>query len=305
VRAILSTSYFLLFMAVTTPVMGQQAAGVTIAVLRDDGTLVPFAQYQQGNWLNPWPKPEGYYSSNTIADLPKPWFSQSKALKATWYSWSTKGGAKPLTTSNVVQVDNDCQKNWGLQSNASSPVKGNYPQHIGFATDTKLQADGLIEVSDSSERSEIIALLAPLFEKAESGALAKKVTATKRKAGRLAISHLYRSPEVKGKSLYYIEATKEYPVPVDPQSPDCKVTSLFTGWLSKVASKREVLQHNIEVTDCEMMEAANRIPLGMLQVDNRVFIVAEDSTGETHSYSIYEWTGSGVQLLLETSAGGC
>src|SRR4051794_25107093 len=42
----------------------------TISLVWPDGVLVPFAEYQEGKWLNPWPKPEVSLEEepNTVAD---------------------------------------------------------------------------------------------------------------------------------------------------------------------------------------------------------------------------------------------
>lgn len=61
-----------------------------VSILRADGTLVPFAQYGNGGWWNPWPKPrqpaESIYAESTemihhsLGDLPE---LQSRALTTT------------------------------------------------------------------------------------------------------------------------------------------------------------------------------------------------------------------------------
>jgi hypothetical protein len=269
----------------------QQAdsTGITVAVLREDGVLIPFARYHQGSWLNPWPKPDGYIESNTIADLKRPWFAQDQRPKNTWYSWSAKGGGKTLTASSVVQVDSHCDQIWGLRSDFSNQTSSNYLSNIGLAIDEKLHPEGLREDSEAADRNDLASFLAPVFVKAESGELAKKVPAAKRKVGKLNLSQLYRGPEIKGQYLYYVEATKEYPMPADPQSPDCKVTSLFSGWFSRVPGKNfELLNHDVSTTDCEGMGATHRSPLGIFHLDDRVFVVTSDSRWEVYSFSIFE-----------------
>jgi hypothetical protein len=49
-----------------------------IGVLRLDDVIVPFAQYRNGRWLNPWPRPDCYCDEpnndepNSLTDQPKP-----------------------------------------------------------------------------------------------------------------------------------------------------------------------------------------------------------------------------------------
>src|SRR5882762_7515650 len=70
----------------------------TISLLWPDGVLVPFAEYNEGKWLNPWPKPELFSQDepNTVADLSKPWFAQNKKPSPTWYFWSSDGALHVL-----------------------------------------------------------------------------------------------------------------------------------------------------------------------------------------------------------------
>ena|SRR5690349_6265193 len=59
------------------------------AIVRADGTLIPFAQYGNGGWTNPWPAPpqpaESIYAEpaevlpHSLGSRPEPWFKQGRA----------------------------------------------------------------------------------------------------------------------------------------------------------------------------------------------------------------------------------
>src|SRR5437764_15305773 len=87
-------------------VNGQSDANhFTVSMLFPDGSLVPFAEFREGRWLNPWPKPESPSEEepNTFANLPKPWLAMGKRTSATWYYWSPVGEPDALKTDKVVK----------------------------------------------------------------------------------------------------------------------------------------------------------------------------------------------------------
>src|SRR5258705_242345 len=97
----------------------------TISLFWPDGVLIPFAEYQEGKWLNPWPKSEQSTEEepNTIADLSKPWFAQDKKPSAKWYFWSLDGVLHVLKAAEIVKADSHCQTVWGLLSDLPKEPK--------------------------------------------------------------------------------------------------------------------------------------------------------------------------------------
>jgi len=77
-----------------------------VGILRADGTLVPFAQYGNGGWWNPWPKPrqvaESIYAErsevldHSLTDLSEPWFKQCGEIPISWFFWSSAGTSTEL-----------------------------------------------------------------------------------------------------------------------------------------------------------------------------------------------------------------
>ena len=91
------------------------------SLITSDAVLVPFAQYRQGHWENPWSKSSDSSEKepNTIASLPEPWFAEIRVPSPVWYFWSARGKAHFLNASKIVEVQSHCQTVWGIVSDLS------------------------------------------------------------------------------------------------------------------------------------------------------------------------------------------
>ena len=75
-------------------------AAFTVGVLTGDGVIVPFAQFSNGKWTNPWHSPRSVDQPDepeTIADLPKPWYESLVKTADVWYLTTPLGNTKSVT----------------------------------------------------------------------------------------------------------------------------------------------------------------------------------------------------------------
>ncbi|HET8783364.1 MAG TPA: hypothetical protein VFM63_13150, partial [Pyrinomonadaceae bacterium] len=179
----------------------------TIGILRGDGTLVPFAQYGNGGWWNPWPKPlpvaESIYAEspavidNSLAELSEPWFTQCGNIPTSWFFSSSKGTFSVLTASKVVQVTAHSGTNWGLMTDFPKRNSDD-PLHdiIGVAATAREKIEPLVKIEPASTQGkEIATFIKEIFNHEDPGKAEASVTV------------LYRSNSVvNGEHLYYFEA---------------------------------------------------------------------------------------------------
>jgi hypothetical protein len=288
----------------------------TISLFWPDGVLVPFAEYQKGKWLNPWPKPEPSTEEepNTIADLSKPWFAQNKKPSAMWYFWSSDGVLHVLKAAEIVKADSHCQTVWGLSSDLpKAPTESDRLGNIGLALDVKRQIDGMVEIPKTSDEwNSFLSFIQPLFEReevikvAELNSYLPLPSIEKRRKVNAMLSHLYRgNAGINGQYLYYFETLKEYEEPI-PTNNHSRNNIFFSGWVSKnTQGDLNLLDTRIGWADCENKEVSDRIPLGTLSVGDRLFVITYDPGYEGESYSIFELSESGIHLVLETVGGSC
>lgn len=287
---------------------------VTISFVRSDGVVVPFAVYEKGKWLNPWLKsPDASAEEpNTIAGRSTAWFAQDRTLSSTWYFWSLGGAVETLKTSKIVQIENHCQTEWGLQTELPKEVvKSDRYGMIGLALDKRLKVEPTIDIDQSSDEwGKLRSFIQANFDRQEESKAAELSTFLKppardeEKNVSVTLSHLYRSGALtSGRYLYYFEALKEYDKPL-PSNPASCNNIFFRGWVvAKSGEDLKLVDAQIGWTGCEVNE--NRVPLGTLEVDNQVFVVSLDLGYEDESYSIFKLGESGISLVLETGGGSC
>ena len=119
--------------------------------------------------------------------------------------------------------------------------------------------------------------------------------------------HLYRSQLTDdGQTLFYFEASKEYPKPPDANDVGCNNISLVGGWASRDAQGNlALLDSQFNPTDCDWKEGGRVLPFVILQLDGKTFAIVEEPSYEGESYTILEIKNDGVRRVLETYAGSC
>jgi hypothetical protein len=302
----------------------QNPANFMVAVLRADGTLLPFAQYGNGGFYNPWPKPQpcrgctDEVSPHSLGGLPRPWFVQAGRMPTRWYFRSANGALTVLKPLKIAESENHSQKNWVVQTDfPHEPVEGSHHNNIGVAVTANIKIESMIEskpepegltsfikdVFDAEETTKIEKLAsdgpsgpASLFEFGlpESAAKRKEVGVT---------TKFYRSESpINGEYLYYFQARKEYGL---PRSSSSGQVSLFSGWASvesRPGGQQGIILSEMVFTDTDMKGPITSRPLGILKLDGRTFIFVEEHGWEDESYVILELNG-GIHRLLETFGG--
>lgn len=302
-----------------------------IGTLRGDGTLVPFAQYGNGGWWNPWPKPrlvaESIYAESTevvdhsLADLSEPWFKQCGKLPTSWFFWSSAETFTKLRTSKVVRVRAHSGTNWGLLTDLPTQTSKD-PLHdvIGVAVTVRQKIEPFIEIEIASPQvKEIGPFIKQVFDieetteidrmreerppaLANSSSLALSLSSEERAKVETSLTVLYRSSSVvNGEHVYYFEAEKQYQKRTTSGGLGCNDVSLFQGWIAR--DEREglgLMAGNLVFTDCDRKGPSTMIPLGMMTLKDQVFLFVREHGWEDESYTILELSQSGLHRVLQT-----
>ena len=313
-----------------------QESQFIVGILRADGMLIPFAQYCNGGWSNPWPPPHRYSESiygesaavkpHSLQDLPEPWFKQRGKVSRTWYFWSSAGALIVLKASKVLKVPAHSGTNWALLTNLPGRTSEDaLDSEIGVASDAKIKVDSLIEVrSNTPEDNDIASFvketIKEIIEDAETDEVnrfhslhplpkfpIRQSALTKEERARIetSITKLYRSQSpVNGEYLYYFEAQKIYSNAVADASRNCEDISLYRGWISTPGSGGlGLIDSQLTHTDCKRKGPGPSTPLGIMTVKNRTFLFVKEHGWESASYMILELDNSGLHGLLETIGG--
>ena len=272
------------------------ASQFIVAILRADGTLVPFAQYGNGGWMNPWPKPrqsaESIYTESTeeiphsLGDLPEPWFKQCGKIPKRWYFWSSAGTRTVLNADKVVQVENHSQNNWALTTDFPKQNTDNtHHRNLGIAATADQKIEPLIEIRfDAAEAKELTSFVRQAFKKAETAEL----------------KTLYRSKSrLDGEYLYYFEAEQKVSA-----NRDCPDISLFQGWTTAdELGGMGMLDSRQFLTDCDLKGPSFMTPLGLLRLQKSTYLFVAEHGWEDESYLILDLNTSGLHKVLETFGG--
>lgn len=270
------------------------APQLMVGMVRGDGTLVPFAQYGNGGWWNPWPKPpavaESIYAESTevmdhsLADLSEPWFTQCGKIPAPWFFSTSTDTFTVLRTSKVVQVRAHSGTNWGLLTDfPQRSSKDSLHDIVGVAATVRQKIEPFVKIDPASTK-DIGTFIKQVFNN-EDGA---KVEAS--------VTVLYRNNSVvNGEHLYYFEAEKQYP------KQGCSDVSLFQGWISE--DERHglgLMASNFVRTDCDRKGPSTMIPVGTMKLQEQIFLFVREHGWESESYIILELNQSGLHRVLQT-----
>ena len=320
--------------AVDNPPVSAQRNSTTsqfmIGMLRADGTLVPFAQYGNGGWWNPWPRPRHVAQSiyaesaeevipHSLADLPEPWFIQCAKIPAPWFFWSSAEASIELKASELVQVEAHSGTNWGLLTDLPKRTS-NDPLHdiLGVAATARQKIEPFIKIETASTQGkEISSFIKQIFGVEETSELDRlrvesppaianllpfSLSSEERATVETSLTVLYWSSSVvNGEHVYYFEAEKHYRKRTTSEDPGCYDVSLFQGWISRNARDGlGLMAGNFLFTDCDRKGPSTMIPLGTMTLKKQVFLFVREHGWEDESYTILELNQSGLHRVLET-----
>jgi hypothetical protein len=224
----------------------------TLAVVRRDSILIPFATYDGKRWKNAWPKPESRVTAPImLADVPKRWWAGLGPI-AKWTFWpleTADGASRELETIAPAWFPAHCQQGMGLRTTYSTrevlppPHIQPYPK-AGLAVSAGAAAPAIapIEIVDIASSPLVTPLARTLVSKVaeeENTIINNYVragegwkhpyTPDERKETPFRIEALYKVARGLGdRDVFYFEGLKHYavrdPDPSSKKSRDSKDT---------------------------------------------------------------------------------
>jgi len=96
---------------------GEASGPFTLAVLRKDGAVIPFAHFDGRKWSNSWVVPtKAFEVPLSLDDVPDRWWPQKKTI-TTWTAWPTQRSSRRIETQGPVLLRAHCQRTVGLRTN--------------------------------------------------------------------------------------------------------------------------------------------------------------------------------------------
>lgn len=263
---------------------GDQRPPFTLAVLRQDGILIPFATYD-GEWKNAWPVPRIKLEIPvTLEAVPQNWWPGQR-IQRDWTLWQSDGESRPLKALAPVWFRAQCLSNVGLRTDftpkgpLAPPDAAPYPKE-GLVTSVAPGVEPGIEpiavLDDSSpDWKRVLEILKVPFEKAENQAIYRERGWThpynirERALRPVQLEALYRSPDAApGGFIFYVEAVRRYEEPPRKKpsgDPPCDVITYAWGWVRLRPGGASWTTIDAAVTNCYRWNVSFVLPLGVMR----------------------------------------
>jgi hypothetical protein len=311
----------------STSALHQATAPVStaIAVMRDDGVLVPFARFDATAWQAIWPEPsERPAVPGTLAEVPAAWYPPDGKLPAAWYFWPlvdpeadaspfTMRRGKPVTVERPTLVEARCAKQVGLATSyrpAGGPPRASN-EAPGLEAGVVLSDDALrverpVVLEPGSPLSrDVEALALGPFHRAEDRYLenigdefpVKLEPFARRRTAPVTWTRILRhGPAQAASRTYYLEGEIEY---------GPKAVMAGSVWV-RINADRETIDVDLQHIERDQRRAT-RQPLGIVLAGGRGFWAMAAQAFGHQSYEIIEIPAPGRAPVevVKVSAGGC
>ncbi len=339
-----------LAMAVATSTLagGQQEAPsppLTLAIVRRDAVLIPFATWTGKRWETAWPAPQKSSETPiTLNELPKRWWGKPGPV-AEWHAWTRDGNTQTLRSITPTWYLAHCQQGTGIRSSyapaqpAPPPIVQPYPKD-GVATSSAIKFNPIGVISESSPVWKAVADALPERLAEEEDRLLKRYALSgwqqprsleRRREVPVTVEALYRVPlEVAGRFLYYFEAVKRH-ASMEPtrestdkktasqkaadkalldesRKGECELVTFVSGWFRAGNADQSVTLGEIRpiLTSCDYAAADVMLPLAYTQWNGYPLWIVQFSGWGREWYTLFlADTGAAPRMVFETSGGSC
>jgi hypothetical protein len=288
----------------------------TLAVLRRDGVLIPFASHRNGKWAASWPVP-GRVSlvPITVEDVPEEWWGRTPTT-LTWTLWPVDGAPRPLRANSPIRYSAQCLPGFGFTTDYKSSRPLPPPMERPFPKEGIAVSGGV-----TIERIDVLDKRAPEWD--DFGRRIRKPFAeVERRAARsysswrhptprdqretqpVTIEALYRAKVPDAGEIYYLEASRAYD---DPRQKDgCDVVTFASGWVRPWKPEKDVFDLSAVVTYCDRAAAEFVLPLGSIRLAGRPPAwILQVASWDYERYVVMETGRDENRLLIDAFGGNC
>ncbi|HVL69985.1 MAG TPA: hypothetical protein VM364_22190 [Vicinamibacterales bacterium] len=295
----------------------QRAGAMTLAVLRRDGIVMPFAAFDGRRWRAPWPA--GISSQElpiSIRDVPRQWWGGTP-LPERMTLWTNGARAGEVALQGVTTLPLMCEPRIALRSDYTSPAPLPPPFERPYPKDGLLvHGDATVHPiasvqKDSPDWQRMPAVIADEFNRAETRAATQftrwihPVPAERRRLRPIAVEAMYRTPGESPDSMtWFVEAVREYP-PGPDETDGCGLVTYGHGWVFSDAKKRLTVRLSARVTYCDRKDVAYVLPFGYVQANDRIYWVYQYSGHDEELYEVARPTPREIEYPVVYRAGVC
>ena len=288
----------------------------TLAALRRDGVIIPFASYDGRAWSLHWPDSDTREPLPiSLADVPKKWWGP-QGPDVPWTARLPGGVTRPLALGKPVHAKVFCSGHPAIATDyRGGPIDPREPtvakDGLAIAGDVKLEEITTVSVH-SPDAGRVVGLIADEFNKQERIASdaflnwAHPHSSEDRKGYPIALEAFYRSSESTPRGTWkttYVEAIRRFPP--RPGDRGCGLITFARGWMTEREGKNPIIDIGARVTYCDRDEVAFMQPFGRLHLDNDAYWVYQVSSWRDEFYAVSRIRPDGVKAMVAVAGGGC
>lgn len=311
---------FLLLLLVTparreAPV-ADETAPFLAAVLRRDGTVIPFAAFDGKNWRAPWPQNiRNMELPIDLESVPREWWGKAGAVPqlTAWLNGVNRG---PIRLARPTMLRLMCTTRIGVLTDyrsadpAPPPAVQPFPKD-GIAVSGDQHVDPIeIVAAGSPEWAPTAAAIAGDFDEAEQRAVRTftewnhPVKRAERRKVPLELEAMYRAPmDEEGWTAYYVEAVKHYQP--GPDDRGCGLMTSAGGWTAVGPNGKRSTKLYARVTYCDRQGVTYMLPLGLLKVNGRNYWAFQLSGYGREGYVVVRPRPKQFDTEVQYGAGDC
>ncbi len=288
----------------------------SLAVLRRDGVMIPFASFDGRNWSLHWPDSDlAVPLPISRDDIPKKWWGP-QGPDTPWTAWLPGGEPRPLTLGKPLQAKVFCTGHPAVATDyRGGPVDPREPtvpkDGLAVAGDVTLQE--IVSVSvHAPEAKRVIGLVTDEFNLQEKLAedhftnWSHPFWSEERKRYPIELEAFYRSTDTTSRGMWkttYVEAIRRFPT--RPEDKGCGLITFVRGWITEQEGRKPVINVGGRIAYCDRAEVSFMLPFARLVVDNDLYWVYQLSSWRNEAYSVSRIRADGVRPVVAVAGGAC
>ena len=290
----------------------------SLAVLRRDGLMIPFATYNGRSWSVAWPGSSNVPLPISLSDIPKAWWGDSSPT-APWTAWLSDGEKRTLKLDKPVHVPIFC----GAHLTVATDYRGAPPSEPaptvakdGVATAGGVTVLPVTQVSTlSGDAKQIVQAITEKFDEEEElaathfSAWQHPFSRSMRRQIPIELETFYRAAD-NGKNgpfrTSYIEAVRRYPALYGDQG--CGLITFARGWITELdKGKTPIINIGVRITYCDRADVQFFQPFGRIVMpgSRNVYWVYQLSSWRDEFYTVASVAADGVKPVVVVAGGGC
>ena len=295
---------------------GAERDKFSLAVLRRDGVIIPFASFDGKAWSLQWPNSDvGVPLPISRGDIPKKWWGP-QGPDVPWQARLLSGETKPLVLGQPVHAKVFCSGHPALATDYRGglidPREPTIPKD-GLAIAGDVPIRDIVTVSvHSADAKRAIEIITDEFNEQEGLAVdhfmnwRHPFSPDERAGYAIELEAFYRTTDTTSKGTWrttYVEAIRRFPTQAGDRG--CGLITFVRGWITEREGKEPVINIGARVTYCDREDVSFMLPFGRVTLNNEVYWIYQLSSWRNEFYTVARVRPEEVRPVVAVAGGEC